>query len=272
MNDEWIYRQKDTLHVFDVRCLSLWYGNVQVLHELSLSFIRGHVTAVIGPSGCGKTSFLKVLNRMTDLEKRCRWEGTVIYDNMDISRIQDVNCLRRAVGMIPQIPNPFLLSVYENLAFPLRACGVEVRQTVDEQVESALRRADVWEEVKDCLTMDARKLSAGQQQRLCIARALVMKPDVLLFDEPASAMDPVAMMRLEDLFQELKKMYSLIVVTHNMQQAARCADETALLVQGRLVEYGTSDDFFSMPKKRETENYITGRFSQEVRSGGKDKI
>lgn len=260
MADEWQYRRTDTPHVFDIDGLHLWYGEVKALDGISCQLERNHITAVIGPSGCGKTSFLRVLNRMNELIPGCRREGSILYDRMDIDKIGDVNRLRRAVGMIFQIPNPFPMSIYENLAFPLKAAEDMSRSDLDEQVEKALRAADVWDEVKDRLTEDARRLSAGQQQRLCVARALAVKPDVLLMDEPTSALDPSATMRMEDLMQRLREHYSLILVTHNMQQAARTADETMYLDDGRLVEYGKTETIFSMPKKRQTEEYITGRF------------
>ena len=260
MADEWEFRKTDTENVFEISRLSVRYGEKKVIDQITMAISRRHITAVIGPSGSGKTTFLRALNRMDEMNRLCVREGTICYDNMDISRIADVNRLRRAIGMIFQTPNPFPMSVYENLAFPLRCAGEKDRQHLDERVETALRQADVWDEVKDRLMEDARQLSAGQQQRLCIARALSLSPDVLLMDEPTSSLDPTAVMKIEDLIQGLSARYSILLVTHNLQQAARCSDETAFLLDGRLVEYGNTARFFSMPEKKETEEYITGRF------------
>jgi len=243
-----------------IRDLDLWYGSFQALKHISMDLPTGEITAFIGPSGCGKSTLLKCLNRMNDLVEGCRIEGSVTLDGTDIYHDIELSLLRRRVGMVFQKPNPFPMSIYDNIAFGPRTHGIRSRRALDELVEASLRSAAIWDEVKDKLQQSALALSGGQQQRLCIARALAVKPEVLLMDEPTSALDPISTSKIEDLVTELKQQYSIIMVTHNMQQAARISDRTAFFLLGEVVEYGPTEQIFSMPKDRRTEDYITGRF------------
>ena len=241
--------------------LNLWYGSFQALKDINLRLPANEITAFIGPSGCGKTTLLKSLNRMNDLVEGCRIEGTVTLDGEDIfSRKMDVNLLRKRVGMVFQKPNPFPMSIYDNVAYGPRTHGIRSRVKLDEIVEKSLRGAAIWDEVKDRLKKSALGMSGGQQQRLCIARALAVEPEVLLMDEPTSALDPISTSRIEELAMELKKDYTIVMVTHNMQQAARISDKTAFFLLGDMVEFGPTEKIFSMPQDRRTEDYITGRF------------
>ena len=245
---------------FTIRDLDLWYGTFQALKSINMNLPSGRITAFIGPSGCGKSTLLKCLDRMNDLVEGCRIEGTVLLDGEDIFGDMDVNELRKRVGMVFQKPNPFPMSIYDNVAYGPRTHGVKNRAMLDELVEKSLRDAAIWEETKDRLKKSALGLSGGQQQRLCIARALAVKPEVLLMDEPTSALDPISTLKIEDLAVELKKQYTIVMVTHNMQQAARISDNTAFFLLGEMVEYGDTETIFSLPKDKRTEDYITGRF------------
>ena len=241
--------------------LNLWYGSFQALKDINLRLPANEITAFIGPSGCGKSTLLKSLNRMNDLVEGCRIEGTVTLDGADIfSRKMDGNLLRTRVGMVFQKPNPFPMSIYDNVAYGPRTHGIRSRVKLDEIVEKSLRGAAIWDEVKDRLKKSALGMSGGQQQRLCIARALAVEPEVLLMDEPTSALDPISTSRIEELAMELKKDYTIVMVTHNMQQAARISDKTAFFLLGDMVEFGPTEKIFSMPQDRRTEDYITGRF------------
>lgn len=241
--------------------LNLWYSGTQALHDITLSVAENTVTALIGPSGCGKSTFLKTLNRMNDLVDGVKITGRVLYGDTDIYAPQtDVNTLRRDVGMVFQKPNPFPMSIYDNVAYGPRTHGVRGKAKLDEIVEHALRDAAIWDEVKDRLKKNALGLSGGQQQRLCIARALAVEPKVLLMDEPTSALDPISTTKIEDLATELKKRYTILIVTHNMQQALRISDSTAFFLLGNLVEYGATEQIFTHPQNEKTEAYITGRF------------
>ena len=241
--------------------LNLWYGSFQALKDINLRLPANEITAFIGPSGCGKSTLLKSLNRMNDLVEGCRIEGTVTLDGEDIfSRKMDVNLLRKRVGMVFQKPNPFPMSIYDNVAYGPRTHGIRSRVKLDEIVEKSLRGAAIWDEVKDRLKKSALGMSGGQQQRLCIARALAVEPEVLLMDEPTSALDPISTSRIEELAMELKKDYTIVMITHNMQQAARISDKTAFFLLGDMVEFGPTEKIFSMPQDRRTEDYITGRF------------
>ena len=241
--------------------LNLWYGSFQALKDINLRLPANEITAFIGPSGCGKSTLLKSLNRMNDLVEGCRIEGTVTLDGEDIfSRKMDVNLLRKRVGMVFQKPNPFPMSIYDNVAYGPRTNGIRSRVKLDEIVEKSLRGAAIWDEVKDRLKKSALGMSGGQQQRLCIARDLAVEPEVLLMDEPTSALDPISTSRIEELAMELKKDYTIVMVTHNMQQAARISDKTAFFLLGDMVEFGPTEKIFSMPQDRRTEDYITGRF------------
>ncbi|GIW40713.1 MAG: phosphate import ATP-binding protein PstB 2 [Candidatus Binatia bacterium] len=248
--------------VFSVRDLSLTYdGKTYVLHGITLDIRAREVTAFIGPSGCGKSSLLRCFNRLNDLVDGARVEGRILLHGEDIYDPEyDVTELRKRVGMVFQKSNPFPKSIYENVAYGLRIAGVRDRRLLDEAVERSLRQAALWDEVRDRLHENALRLSGGQQQRLCIARALAVEPEVLLMDEPCSALDPIATAKIEALIHELKERYTIVVVTHNMQQAARVSDRTAFLYLGRLVEFGPTEKIFTAPEKRETEDYITGRF------------
>ena len=248
-------------NIFTVNDLNLWYGAAQALHHVSLSVPEKSITALIGPSGCGKSTFLKTLDRMNDLIPGVRVEGQVLYRGEDIyTPSVDVNQLRREVGMVFQKPNPFPMSIYDNVAYGPRTHGVRNRAQLDELVEKSLRGAAIWDEVKDRLKKNALGLSGGQQQRLCIARALAVEPSVLLMDEPTSALDPISTSKIEELATELKKRYTIVIVTHNMQQALRISDNTAFFLLGELVEYGDTETMFSTPREKRTEDYITGRF------------
>ena len=246
--------------LLDVQGLEKAYGGNQVLNGITTQIRRGEVVAIIGPSGCGKSTFLKSLNRMNDLVEGCRITGKVLLDGEDIYGSMDLNHLRKRVGMVFQKPNPFPMSIYDNVAYGPRTHGIRSKVKLDEIVEKALRDAAIWDEVKDRLKKNALGMSGGQQQRLCIARALAVQPEVLLMDEPTSALDPISTSRIEELAVELKKEYTIIMVTHNMQQAARISDKTAFFLLGEVVEYGDTEQIFSMPKDKRTEDYITGRF------------
>ena len=247
--------------IITVEDLNLWYGSTQALHHVSMEIPEKSITALIGPSGCGKSTFLKTLDRMNDLVPGVRIEGTVRYDGRDIFAPDvDVNELRRQVGMVFQKPNPFPMSIYDNVAYGPRTHGVRNRAKLDEIVEQSLRSAAIWDEVKDRLKKNALGLSGGQQQRLCIARALAVEPRVLLMDEPTSALDPISTSKIEELAMELKKRYTIVIVTHNMQQALRISDQTAFFLLGELIEYDDTEKMFSTPTQKKTEDYITGRF------------
>ena len=240
--------------------LDLYYGQFQALKKINTAFPEKQITALIGPSGCGKSTLLKTLNRMNDLTEGCRITGSVQLDGEDIYGSMDVNLLRKRVGMVFQKPNPFPMSIYDNIAYGPRTHGVRSRVLLDEIVERSLTQAAIWDEVKDRLKKSALGLSGGQQQRLCIARALAVEPEVLLMDESTSALDPISTGKIEELAMELKKNYTIIIVTHNMQQAARISDNTAFFLLGELVEMGKTETLFSFPRDKRTEDYITGRF------------
>ncbi len=247
--------------IVETKELNLWYGEQQALFSVNLEIPEHQVTALIGPSGCGKSTFLKTLNRMNDLVAGCRIEGQVLYDGRDIYAAGcDVNELRKQIGMVFQNPNPFPMSIYDNIAYGPRIHGVRGRARLDEIVEKSLRDGAIWDEVKDRLKESALGLSGGQQQRLCIARALAVEPDILLLDESTSALDPISTSQIEDLIGDLKKNYTVIMVTHNMQQAVRISDRTAFFLLGELIEYGETEQIFTMPKNPKTEEYIAGRF------------
>lgn len=245
---------------FLIEKANLYYGNFHALKDIDLALPSNEITAFIGPSGCGKSTLLKSLNRMNDLVEGCKITGTFLLDGEDIYGDMDVNLLRKRVGMVFQKPNPFPMSVYDNIAYGPRTHGVHSKIKLDEIVEKSLRQAAIWDEVKDRLKKSALGLSGGQQQRLCIARAIAVQPDVILMDEPTSALDPISTSKIEDLALELKKDYTIIMVTHNMQQALRISDRTAFFLLGEVVEYGETEQVFSMPKEKRTEDYITGRF------------
>ncbi len=244
----------------EVRALDLYYGSFQALKKVNLTVPENHITALIGPSGCGKSTLLKTLNRMNDLVEGCRTEGEVLLDGQSIFNGMDVNLLRKRVGMVFQKPNPFPMSVYDNVAFGPRTHGIKSKAKLDDIVERSLQNAAIWGELKDRLKKSALELSGGQQQRLCIARALAVEPEVLLMDEPTSALDPISTSKIEELAMDLKRKYTIIIVTHNMQQAARISDYTAFFLLGELVERASTEKLFSMPKDKRTEDYITGRF------------
>ena len=247
--------------IITVNDLDLWYGPTQALHHVSLSIPERSITALIGPSGCGKSTFLKTLDRMNDLVPGVKVEGQVLYQGKDIyAPGVDVSQLRREVGMVFQKPNPFPMSIYDNVAYGPRTHGVRSKARLDELVEQSLRSAAIWDEVKDRLKKNALGLSGGQQQRLCIARALAVEPTVLLMDEPTSALDPISTAKIEELAAELKQKYTIVIVTHNRQQALRISDRTAFFLLGELVEYGDTETMFSTPAEKRTEDYITGRF------------
>ena len=248
------------MNKFSISDMNLHYGSFHALKNVQLEIAPREITAFIGPSGCGKSTLLKSLNRMNDLVEGCRIDGQVLLDGEDIYGDMDVNLLRKRVGMVFQKPNPFPMSIYDNVAFGPRTHGIRSRVQLDELVEQSLRSAAIWDEVKDRLRKSAFGLSGGQQQRLCIARALAVKPEVLLMDEPTSALDPISTLKIEDLATELKKDYTIVMVTHNMQQATRISDKTAFFLLGEVVEFGLTDQIFSMPKDKRTEDYITGRF------------
>jgi len=248
------------MHKISLSNVELWYNDFKALHDVSMNIEACAITAFIGPSGCGKSTLLKSLNRMNDLIEGCRITGELLLDGVDIYSDIDINLLRKRVGMVFQKPNPFPMSIYDNIAFGPKTHGIKSRYKLDDIVEKALRDAAIWDEVKDRLKKSALSLSGGQQQRLCIARALSVSPDVLLMDEPTSALDPISTSKIEDLVTELKKQYTVVIVTHNMQQATRISDYTAFFLLGEMVEYGPSVRVFSMPKDKRCEDYITGRF------------
>ena len=248
-------------NIIEIRDMNLWYGANQALHHVSIDIPERSITALIGPSGCGKSTFLKTLDRMNDLVPGVRVTGDIRYKGTDIfDPSVDVNELRRQIGMVFQKPNPFPMSIYDNIAYGPRTHGTTSRAKLDEIVEASLRGGAIWDEVKDRLKKSALSLSGGQQQRLCIARALAVEPEVLLMDEPTSALDPISTSKIEELANELKSKYTIIIVTHNMQQAVRISDQTAFFLLGELVEYGRTEALFSQPEDRRTEDYITGRF------------
>lgn len=246
---------------FEVKNLDLFYGEFQALKSITMDIEANKVTAFIGPSGCGKSTFLRTLNRMNDLIDTVRIDGEIKLDNQEIyGKDVDVTDLRRRVGMVFQKPNPFPMSIYDNVVYGPRAQGIKDKKQLDEIAESSLRAAALWDEVKDKLNKSGLALSGGQQQRLCIARTIAMKPEIILMDEPTSALDPIATLKVEQLMEELKKEYTIVIVTHSMQQAARISDKTAFFLMGELIEMGDTNDIFSNPKKQQTEDYITGRF------------
>ena len=245
--------------IITVQDLNLWYGAAQALHHVSMDIPEKSITALIGPSGCGKSTFLKTLNRMNDLISGVKVTGSVLYKEQDVFAM-DVSQLRREVGMVFQKPNPFPMSIYDNVAYGPRTHGIRNKVRLDDIVEQSLRSAAIWDEVKDRLKKNALGLSGGQQQRLCIARALAVEPQVLLMDEPTSALDPISTSKIEELATELKERYTIVIVTHNMQQAARISDRTAFFLLGELVEYGDTEQIFAQPHDKRSEDYITGRF------------
>ena len=249
------------MSIISVKDMCLWYGDHQALKNVNIEIPEKSITAFIGPSGCGKSTFLKTLNRMNDLIPGVKIIGDIRYEGTDIfSKEVDVNNLRKEIGMVFQKPNPFPVSIYDNIAYGPRTHGITNKLELDEIVERALRDAAIWDEVKDRLKKNALGMSGGQQQRLCIARALAVQPKILLMDEPTSALDPISTSRIEELVMELKEKYTIVMVTHNMQQAVRVSDYTAFFLLGELVEFGKTDDIFSQPKDQRTEDYITGRF------------
>ena len=248
------------MSIIKIENLDLFYGDFQALKNINMEIQANEITAFIGPSGCGKSTFLKTLNRMNDLVEGCRITGKVMLEGQDIYNGMDVNLLRKRVGMVFQKPNPFPMSIYDNIAYGPRTHGIRSKAKLDDIVEKSLRNAAIWDETKDRLKTSALGMSGGQQQRLCIARALAVQPDILLMDEPTSALDPISTSKIEDLCMELKKDYTIIIVTHNMQQAARISDKTAFFLLGEVIEMGETDQIFSMPKDERTENYISGRF------------
>ena len=249
------------MNKFEITNLDLYYGQLQALKSVELKVPARQITAFIGPSGCGKSTLLRTLNRMNDLVEGCRISGTVLLDGQDIyNGALDTTMLRKRVGMVFQKPNPFPMSVYDNVAFGPRTHGARGKARLDDIVERSLRDAAIWDELKDRLKKDALGLSGGQQQRLCIARALAVEPEVVLMDEPTSALDPISTSRIEDLCVTLREKYTIIIVTHNMQQAARISDNTAFFLLGEIIEYGNTEKLFSIPRDKRTEDYITGRF------------
>lgn len=248
-------------NIFEVKQLNLFYGQHQALFNLDINLHKNKVTALIGPSGCGKSTFLRCLNRMNDLIEYCRIEGEILLDNQDIySKNYNVIELRKKVGMVFQKPNPFPMSIYENVIYGPKCQGVNNKATLDHLVEDSLKKAALWDDVKDRLHKSALSLSGGQQQRLCIARTIAMNPEVILMDEPTSALDPISTAKIEELIESLKDEYSIVIVTHSMQQAARISDYTAFFLSGELIEYNETDKIFSNPDNRKTEDYVTGRF------------
>lgn len=244
-----------------IKDMDLWYGDFQALHGVSLEIPKNQITAFIGPSGCGKSTLIKSLNRMNDLVEGCRIEGDIMLDGKDIYKsTMNVNSLRKNVGMVFQQPNPFPMSIYNNIAYGPRTHGITDKKQLDGIVEKSLRGAAIWEEVKDDLNKNALSISGGQQQRICIARALAVQPEVLLMDEPTSALDPISTAKIEELVTELKEKYTIVMVTHNMQQASRISDQTAFFFNGRIIESGDTRDMFTNPTKKQTEDYISGRF------------
>lgn len=249
------------MNKLEIKDLNLFYGDFHALKNIQMNIEQNRITAFIGPSGCGKSTLLRSINRMNDLVEGCRIEGQILLNGKNVyDRSMDINMLRKRVGMVFQKPNPFPMSIYDNIAYGPRTHGIRNRKKLDEIVEKSLRDAAIWEECKDRLKKSALGLSGGQQQRLCIARALACNPEVLLMDEPTSALDPISTSRIEDLVLELKKDYTVVIVTHNMQQALRISDNTAFFLLGDMVEYGPTEQIFTVPKDKRTENYITGRF------------
>ena len=246
--------------IITAKKLNLWYTTNHALKDINIELPERQITALIGPSGCGKSTFLKSLNRMNDLVEGCRIEGEITLDGVDIYKDMDVNILRKKVGMVFQKPNPFPMSIYDNIAYGPRIHGIKSKVALDEIVERSLRQAAIWDECKDRLKKSALGMSGGQQQRLCIARALAVEPDILLMDEPTSALDPISTSKIEDLAVELKEKYTIVMVTHNMQQAARIADKTAFFLLGEVIEFDKTEKMFSTPMDKRTEDYITGRF------------
>lgn len=243
-----------------IKNLDLYYGDFKALKNVNLEIEANKITAFIGPSGCGKSTLLKSINRMNDLVEGCRINGEILLDGQNIFKGMDVNLLRKRVGMVFQKPNPFPMSIYDNIAYGPRTHGIRSKAKLDDIVEKSLRNAAIWEECKDRLKKSALGMSGGQQQRLCIARALAVEPEVLLMDEPTSALDPISTSKIEELMEDLKKKYTVVVVTHNMQQAVRVSDDTAFFLVGEMVEFGDTKTIFSYPKDKRTEDYITGRF------------
>ena len=246
--------------IITAKNLNLWYTTNHALKDINIELPERQITALIGPSGCGKSTFLKSLNRMNDLVEGCKIEGEICLDGIDIYKDMDVNILRKKVGMVFQKPNPFPMSIYDNIAYGPRIHGIKSRVQLDEIVERSLRQAAIWDECKDRLKKSALGMSGGQQQRLCIARALAVEPDILLMDEPTSALDPISTSKIEDLAVDLKEKYTIVMVTHNMQQAARIADKTAFFLLGEVIEFDETEKMFSTPSDKRTEDYITGRF------------
>ena len=246
--------------IITAKKLDLWYTTNHALKDINIELPERQITALIGPSGCGKSTFLKCLNRMNDLVEGCRIEGEICLDGVDVYKDMDVNILRKKVGMVFQKPNPFPMSIYDNIAYGPRIHGIKSKVQLDEIVERSLRQAAIWDECKDRLKKSALGMSGGQQQRLCIARALAVEPDILLMDEPTSALDPISTSKIEDLAVELKEKYTIVMVTHNMQQAARIADKTAFFLLGEVIEFDETEKMFSAPQDKRTEDYITGRF------------
>lgn len=244
-----------------IKNMDLYYSEFHALKNINMEIDQNKITAFIGPSGCGKSTFIKSLNRMNDLIEGCKITGEILLDNQDIyANNFDVNILRKRVGMVFQKPNPFPMSIYDNIAYGPRTHGIKLKSDLNDIVEKSLRDAAIWEEVKNDLKKNALRISGGQQQRICIARALAVNPDVLLMDEPTSALDPISTAKIEDLVHELKKVYTIVMVTHNMQQATRVSDKTAFFLMGEVIEYGTTENIFSIPQDKRTEDYITGRF------------
>lgn len=248
------------MNKLSIENFNLFYDTFQALKNINLQIQSNKITAFIGPSGCGKSTLLKSINRMNDLVEGCHIKGNILLDGEDIYKNVDINLLRKRVGMVFQKPNPFPMSIYDNIAFGPRTHGIRSKAALDEIVESSLKRAAIWDEVKDRLKKNALSMSGGQQQRLCIARALAVEPEVLLMDEPTSALDPISTTKIEELATQLKKNYTIVIVTHNMQQAVRISDKTAFFLLGELVESGKTEQIFSMPQDKRTEDYITGRF------------
>ncbi|MCI8955397.1 MAG: phosphate ABC transporter ATP-binding protein [Eubacterium sp.] len=248
------------MNKLEIENLNLYYGNFHALKEVDMKIPSKEITAFIGPSGCGKSTFIKSLNRMNDLVEGCKIEGKILLDGVNIYKDMDVNQLRKRVGMVFQTPNPFPMSIYDNIAYGPRTHGIKKKNVLDEIVEKSLKQAAIWEECKDSLKKNALSMSGGQQQRLCIARALAVEPEVLLMDEPTSALDPISTSKIEDLVLELKENYTIVMVTHNMQQAARISDNTAFFLLGEIIEFDKTEKIFSNPSDNRTEDYITGRF------------
>ena len=245
---------------FEVKDLNLYYGDFHALKNINMEIPKHQITAFIGPSGCGKSTFLKTINRMNDLVENVKIDGKILMDGVDIYSDIDVIKLRQRVGMVFQQPNPFPMSIYDNVAYGPRIHGIKKKSELDEIVERSLQQAAIWDEVKDRLKKHALGLSGGQQQRICIARALAVEPEVILMDEPTSALDPISTLKIEDLAEQLKEKYTIVIVTHNMQQASRISDKTAFFLTGDVVEYGNTDNIFNNPRDKRTEDYITGRF------------